>query len=57
MGLKELMEKTGLKNRSHFLTRYISPALQRGVIELLYPEFPRHPRQKYRLTAKGRAML
>lgn len=51
------MEKIGLRHRVHFLTRYITPALEEGLIELLYPESPRHPRQKYCLTAKGRAAL
>ena len=49
LGVKELMERFGLKNRAHFLTRYISPALQDGLIEPIHPESPRHPRQKYRL--------
>lgn len=57
MGLKALMEKMGLRHRVHFLTHYITPALQDGLIEQLYPESPRHPRQKYRLTDKGRALL
>lgn len=57
LGLKSLMEKIGLRHRVHFLTRYITPALEEGLIELLYPESPRHPRQKYCLTAKGRAAL
>lgn len=57
MGVKQLMERLGLRNRPHFLTRYITPALEKGLIVLLYPESPRHPRQKYRLTDKGRAAL
>lgn len=57
LGVKALMEQMGLRHRVHFLTHYITPALQAGLIEQLYPESPRHPRQKYRLTNKGRAML
>lgn len=57
LGVKQLMEMLGLRNRPHFLTRYITPALAKGLITPLYPESPRHPRQKYRLTNKGRAML
>lgn len=49
LGVKELMERAGLKNRAHFLTRYITPALQEGLIEPTHPESPRHPQQKYRL--------
>ncbi|MDO4817631.1 MAG: hypothetical protein Q3986_04295 [Akkermansia sp.] len=50
LGVKELMERAGLKNRAHFLTRYITPALREGLIEPTHPESPRHPQQKYRLT-------
>lgn len=57
MGIKELMERLNLRHRVHFLTRYITPALEKGLIVPLYPESPRHPRQKYRLTDKGRAAL
>ena len=57
LGVKELMERAGLKNRAHFLTRYIAPALRNGLIEPIHPESPRHPRQKYRLTDRGLAML
>lgn len=57
LGVKALMEQMGLRHRVHFLTHYITPALQAGLIEQLYPESPRHPRQKYRLTSRGRAML
>lgn len=57
LGVKALMEQMGLRHRVHFLTHYITPALQEGLIEQLYPESPRHPRQKYRLTDKGRAMM
>ena len=55
LGVRELMERCRLKNRAHFLTRYITPALRDGLIEPIHPESPRHPRQKYRLTDKGLA--
>jgi len=29
------------------------PALEYEVIEMKYPNTPNHPKQKYRLTAKG----
>ena len=57
LGVRELMERAGLKNRAHFLTRYIAPALRNGLIEPIHPESPHHPRQKYRLTDRGLAML
>lgn len=57
LGVKQLMEALGLRNRPHFLTRYITPAVEKGLIAPLYPDAPRHPRQKYILTDKGRAQL
>ncbi|MBQ5826283.1 MAG: hypothetical protein IIW46_02230 [Bacteroidaceae bacterium] len=32
---------------------YLNPAITEGYIRLLYPDSPRHPRQKYLLTVKG----
>ena len=28
-----------------------------GFIEFTYPDSPKHPKQKYRLTEKGKALL
>lgn len=51
------MELMDLKDRKNFLNNYLYPAIEFGFIELLYPESPNHPKQKYRLTDKGKAML
>ncbi|MFQ9069478.1 MAG: Fic family protein [Bacteroides stercoris] len=56
LSLKGLMEKVGLKQRPTFLENYITPAFEAGVIKVLYPDKPNHPRQKYLLTAKGLAL-
>lgn len=55
--LKELIAAMGLKNRPSFMKHYLNPALEQGVVCLLYPESPRHPRQKYLLTSYGQAIL
>ena len=34
---------------------YLNPAIKAGFVRLLYPDSPRHPRQKYLLTVKGLA--
>jgi fido (protein-threonine AMPylation protein) len=56
MSLKEMMMVIGLKGRDNFLNLYLEPAITEGYIRLLYPNSPRHPRQKYLLTVKGQAL-
>ena len=51
------MEIIGLKHRRTFMLNYVEPAIKKGVVALLYPNSPRHPRQKYKLTVKGLALL
>ena len=51
------MDKIGLKGRDNFLNMYLLPALEGGFIEQTHPDKPRHPNQKYRLTAKGKSLL
>ncbi len=57
LSVKEMMEGVGLKGRDNFLNLYLTPAVQDGYIRLLYPQSPRHPRQKYLLTVKGLSLL
>lgn len=51
--VREIMEVVGLKNRPNFLEYSLTPALQNGLVTMKYPNSPRHPRQKYILTAEG----
>jgi fido (protein-threonine AMPylation protein) len=53
LSVKELMERLELKGRDNFLSNYLNPAISEGCVEPLYPNSPRHPRQKYKLTVKG----
>ena len=57
LSVSQMMEKTGLKHRPNFLEYHLNPAVQEGFVRLLFPDKPRHPRQKYLLTAKGLALL
>lgn len=50
------MEGLGLKDRKNVLNLYLNPAVNDGYVRLLYPQSPRHPRQKYLLTVKGLAL-
>lgn len=56
LSLKEMLAAMGLKDRKSFLTLYLNPAITAGYVRLLYPDSPRHPRQKYLLTVKGFAV-
>ena len=56
MSVKEMLTAIGLKERKNFLHLYLKPAVSEGYVRLLYPNSPRHPRQKYLLTVKGLAV-
>ena len=51
--VKTIMERMALKDRHSFLDVYLTPAITEGYVRMLYPDSPRHPRQRYLLTVKG----
>ena len=55
LSVKEMLEAVGLKNRPNFMEYSLSPAMSEGYVHMLYPDSPRHPRQKYLLTVGGLA--
>lgn len=55
--LKEMMGMMELKDRENFLGNYLNPSMEAGLVEPLYPDQPKHPKQKYRLTEQGKALL
>jgi ATP-dependent DNA helicase RecG len=51
-----LMSAAGLTHREHFRKQYLVPIMQGGwLVRTLDP--PNHPRQRYRITDRGRAWL
>ena len=54
--IKEMLEGVGLKDRKNFLEYHLTPAISEGFVRLLFPDKPRHPRQKYLLTVRGLAL-
>jgi DNA-binding HxlR family transcriptional regulator len=56
VSISQLMNLLGLKHRPNFLEYHLKPAMKEGYVRMLYPESPRHPRQKYLLTMKGMAL-
>ena len=56
MGRSDLQRLLSIRNRDYFRTDYLNPAISNGYVELTIPDKPNHPKQKYRLTAKGIAL-
>lgn len=56
MGRSDLQRLLSIKNRDYFRMDYLNPAISNGYVELTIPDKPNHPKQKYRLTAKGIAL-
>lgn len=56
MSVKEMLNVLELKERKSFISLYLNPAIDEGYVSMLYPDSPRHPRQKYLLTTKGLAV-
>lgn len=53
LSVKEMIAAIGLRDRKNFMEYSLTPAIKEGFVTLLYPDKPRHPRQKYLLTVKG----
>lgn len=56
LSISQLMQNVGLKHRPNFIKYHLKPAIVKGYVRQLYPDKPRHPRQKYLLTVKGQAL-
>jgi hypothetical protein len=57
LSVREILETVGLKDRENLFDYSLRPAISEGFVLALYPDKPRHPRQKYLLTAKGLMLL
>ena len=53
----KLLYKQAYKSKWYFKKHTIQPALLEGYVEMIYPDKPNHPKQKYCLTAKGLGIL
>lgn len=56
MSVKEMLTALELKEKKNFISLYLDPAINEGYVNMLYPDSPRHPHQKYLLTIKGLAV-
>ena len=57
MSREELQAALQLQDRKSFRELYLAPALEEGLIAMTVPDKPNSCLQKYRLTAKGTAIL
>lgn len=56
MKRSEIQDILGLKHSENFRDNYLLPALEAQYIEMIYPDTPNHPNQRYRLTLKGQEL-
>ena len=49
----ELMSLLGVTHRTQFRTYHLQPLIDGGLLQPLFPDNPRHPRQRYSLTPVG----
>ena len=54
MSWQDILHALGLRDRKSLRERYLSPALQRGYVEMTRPDTPNARNQKYRLTPRER---
>ena len=57
MGRAELQAALRLTHRQHFITAYLRPALEAGLVEMTLPDKPTSMNQRYRRTAAGAALM
>ena len=57
MTREQLQKELHLSSQENFRKLYLLPALQNGLVEMTIPDKPNSRLQKYRLTAKGKAVL
>ena len=54
---EELLAAAGYSRRTDDFRKLLERLLNRGLLEMTVPDTPRSPLQKYRLTARGKAVL
>jgi len=54
--VREMMAIVGLKDRKNFIEYSLAPAIREDLVQMKFPGTPRHPRQRYLLTANGLAL-
>jgi ATP-dependent DNA helicase RecG len=55
--IADLLENLKVTNRTFFRRTHLNPLIEGGILQLRYPDNPRHPRQAYLLTESGLRLL
>ena len=55
--IANIMDKLHMTNRTVFRRIHFEPLLKGGILQLRFPEQPKHPQQAYVVTAAGLALL
>ncbi len=55
--MRELMAPAGLRHKTPFRDQLMARLLAAGLLEMTLPDKPRSPRQQYRTTPAGSAVL
>lgn len=56
---KEILgsKKISCKSRETLEHKFLAPAIKKGLVAMIYPESPKHPKQEYKLTEIGLELL
>ncbi|MCQ2311644.1 MAG: putative DNA binding domain-containing protein [Paludibacteraceae bacterium] len=57
MSFAEIYDRSPIRSRRYLRENVLKIAIELGYVGLLYADAPQHPRQKYYLTDKGKAVL
>lgn len=59
LGKSEIIKLGKLEHKSREMLekKYLIPAIKLGLVAMLYPDKPKHPKQKYYLTERGKKVL
>lgn len=57
MTMRDMADVCDIKDLKYFRESYITPPLEDELIERLYSNQPKHPKQKYRLTEAAKEWL
>ena len=55
--LKDLLNHSGYKDRKRFRLNHIQPLIEGGLLSMIFPEKPKHRKQKYVTTEKGMNLI